>query len=139
MFSFPPTCSESEYQAALKLTAQYAPAAPAGWVDAPFPADSPWAGLRCYRRKGDKLAVIFNASTWDDGRVWLHVSLSRPSRMPSYDDMCDVKRLFIGASKKAIQVFAAESDHVNIHPFCLHLWSCVEPDGLPDFGKHGTI
>lgn len=134
-----PQCSEEEWQHAYALTARFAPPVPIGWKYIPFATDSPFFGCKHYVRRGDKLQVLFTADRHEDSRIWLHASLSFKNRLPSYQDMCDVKRLFIGSDRKAIQVFAAESDHVNIHPFCLHLWGCVDNDGLPDFGRHGSI
>lgn len=72
-----------------------------------------------------------------DGRVWLHVSASRGSRLPSYADLVEVKELFIGRERKAVQVFPSRAEHVNIHPHALHLWHCVDGDVLPDF-THGS-
>jgi len=40
----------------------------------------------------------------------------------------------------AYQVFAPPSQHVNIHPYALHLWGKVDGSPtLPEFGKYGTI
>ncbi len=79
------------------------------------------------------LYVIESCATEKDGKKWYHVSLSRKSRLPSYEDMKLVKDHFIGKQNQAIQVFAPESEHVNIHPYCLHLWHCLEGSPLPDF------
>lgn len=65
--------------------------------------------------------------------VWLHVSLSRANRDPSYADMQRVKRLFVGAERKAVQVFPPEAEHYNFHPHCLHLWAPLGHDPLPNF------
>jgi hypothetical protein len=81
------------------------------------------------------VAVIMSGS-WENGEKWLHVSLSRKWKMPSYGDIALVKRVFIGDDKKAIMVFPERKYHVNIHNFCLHLWHCVDGDGLPEF-SHG--
>ena len=84
-----------------------------------------------YRHNG--LAVICSGEVKEDGKRWLHISISRSSRVPSYDDLCRVKRDFIGEESKAVMVFAPKSKHVNIHPYCLHLWSCLDEDPLPEF------
>lgn len=81
------------------------------------------------------LKVIVSQGKEADGREWVHASLSRRSRMPTYEDMALVKRLFIGEEKKAIQIFPPGSEHVNIHNFCLHLFHCVDEDVLPDFTR----
>ena len=82
------------------------------------------------------LRVIESWNKELDGKTWHHVSVSRKSRLPSYEDLCFVKKVFIGEDKTAYQIFAKKSDHVNIHPYCLHLWHCVDGDVTPDF-THG--
>lgn len=79
------------------------------------------------------LQVMCSARIEADGKRWLHVSASRRTKIPSWQDMKEVKDIFIGKERKAIQVFAPESEHVNVHPYVLHLWSCLDEDPLPDF------
>lgn len=52
-----------------------------------------------------------------------------------------MKRLYVGDDLQAVQIFPRRARHVNIHPYCLHLWAALDPDGdgLPDFGSEGTI
>jgi hypothetical protein len=71
--------------------------------------------------------------SWEthEGNEWLHTSFSRKSRMPDYHDMKFVKDVFIGKDLRAVMLLPAERDHVNIHPYCLHLFT--GDDGLPDF------
>ena len=78
------------------------------------------------------LRVIVSGAYYE-GKKWIHVSLSRRTRMPTYDDLVMVKRAFLGPDRKAIMVLPEERNHVNIHPYCLHLWHCVDGDGLPEF------
>jgi len=91
----------------------------------------------CFRKIGDNLAVIASGATEKDGRRWLHVSLSRPSRLPSWEDLREVKDTFIGKDRKAVQVLPPEAEYVNRHPHVLHLWSCFDGDVLPDFRREG--
>lgn len=79
------------------------------------------------------LAVIQSLEVLD-GKVWLHTSFSRRSRMPDYHDMVFVKRVFIGDDRRAIMILPEKKNHVNIHEFCLHFFT--GDDGLPDF-THG--
>lgn len=53
-------------------------------------------------------------------------------KLPSWKDLRDVKDVFIG-NRKAIQVFPVAAEYVNIHPNVLHLFACLDDDGLPDF------
>lgn len=92
-------------------------------------------GFRCYKlvSRTYPLVVMVTVARYGDGKRWLHVSASFRDRLPTYPEMCRIKEDVIGADKKAVQVFVPMSEHVNIHPFCLHLWHCVDGDPLPDF------
>lgn len=88
----------------------------------------------------DGLFVIVSEAQELDGRIWRHVSASRKTRPPTFDELSEVKRLFIGEKREAYQVFPPKVRHVNIHPNCLHLWSCDEGPALPTFDRGlGTI
>lgn len=94
-------------------------------------------GYACQSRSG--LRVICSTADFPDGRDWLHVSVSRVDRLPTYQELKIVKNIFIGADKFAYQVFASDSEHVNIHEFCLHLWCPLTGDlPLPDFTRGGN-
>lgn len=106
---------------------------PVGWVVA---STTPDGAAYVNRREG--ISVIVSVQRELDERRWLHVSVARANRMPTYDDLAFVKRTWIGADRKAVMVFAPASEHVNIHPFALHLWHCVDGDPLPDFTHGGS-
>lgn len=84
-------------------------------------------------RKGS-LSVIYSISKELDGKEWLHVSLARPNKYPPYEEIKYVKNIFIGNSK-AIMVFPEAREHVNIHNYCMHLFTCLDDDALPDFTR----
>lgn len=65
--------------------------------------------------------------------MWVHLSVSRENRLPTYADVFEVKTLFLGDERKAIQVFPPRGEHYNEHPFCLHFWAPLDNDPLPDF------
>lgn len=112
---------------------------PPGWREFEIPVDHPLFGGSKAAVNG-KSSVMFSAGEFD-GRWWLHVSIAHPERIPSYMELVEAKRIFVGKDRQAFQLFTAEGDHVNIHPRCLHLWCSLEPDGdgLPNFGREGTI
>lgn len=85
------------------------------------------------------LFVIQSIAVEDDKNTWMHTSFSRKSRMPTYDDMAMVKRLFIGDDQKAIMIFPDKAHHVNIHNFCLHFFTPLYHEPLPEFSKNGKI
>ncbi len=71
----------------------------------------------CLDIKDLGLTVIFS-----DGAGWEHVSVSRSSRPPSYDDMSWVKQQFWDNSLCVMELYVPLDNHVNCHPNCLHLW-----------------
>ena len=56
------------------------------------------------------------------GDGWDHVSVSRRTRCPSWEEMEFIKRLFFRKDETAMQLHVPAADHINCHPFCLHLW-----------------
>lgn len=119
----PPRFSDEQLAEAERLTLPFIPKIlPAGWERV--------GGNFWLHRDG--LAVCLTVQM-HDGKRWLHTSCSRPKRMPSYDDLQRVKDTFIGPGRKAIMVIPAKEEHFNFMPFCLHLYSCLDGDLLPDF------
>lgn len=86
--------------------------------------------------------VIVSASTVPgeaDQVEWVHASMSRAASVPTYDDLVALHAA-VWPEGTAYQVFVPPSEHINIHPYALHLWGRL--DGarvLPDFGQTGSI
>jgi hypothetical protein len=57
-----------------------------------------------------------------DGMGWEHVSVSRSDRTPSWAEMEQVKRAFFKDDETAMQLHVPPTDHISVHPYCLHLW-----------------
>lgn len=55
------------------------------------------------------------------GDGWDHVSVSRRTRVPNWDEMSQIHALFF-PGEEAMQLHVPASDHINVHPYCLHLW-----------------
>jgi len=94
-----------------------------GWIDS-FLA----VGGKAARRvivSTDELPATRPAGTLT---VWIHASLSRPDRMPDYEDLKHLHQAVFGDGW-AYQVFAPPAEHVNGHETCLHLFG--RADGLP--------
>jgi hypothetical protein len=92
-----------------------------------------------YRHAHSDLLVIVSGRREKDGRRWVHVSMSYPAKLPGWNVVRMVKDRFIGRDKRAIQVLPPQSEYVNHHPNTLHLWHCVDGDGIPDFRIDGKI
>lgn len=117
---------------------------PAGWVETQRGDDGGW-----YAWRGG-LVVGVSAGRELDDRRWLHISVSRrgkgvgglkpETKMPTYDDLKLVKRIFVGPKGKAIEIHAADKEHINFHPCVRHLFACLDENPLPDFTRGlGTI
>ncbi len=78
------------------------------------------------------LSVIVTGET-REGKNWIHCSFARKGRMPDYADTQRVRKAFIGEDLKSIMIWPEKSKYVNIHSYCLHLFACLDGDGLPEF------
>jgi hypothetical protein len=122
--------------APVPLPAWFPEALPAGWEEYPPPYGWDRDYNRIYVRHGT-VRVLVSCAHYGDEKHWLHVSVSRKNReLPNWDLMSQVKDVFIGADRTALQVMPPRAKHVNIAPI-LHLWHCLEGDVTPDFTAHG--
>jgi hypothetical protein len=96
-----------------------------------------WTAAASVNNPGTRMTVIASVAVEEDGLPWLHLSVAHPKRLPDYAVLCWLKRDFLGPNAKAIEVYAPEGEHVNIHPTCRHLWACLGGDPLPDFTRGG--
>lgn len=56
------------------------------------------------------------------GGDWDHVSVSCSDRIPTWDEMEKIKRMFFKESETAMQLHVPTAQHINIHHNVLHLW-----------------
>lgn len=85
-----------------------------------------------YGDTGDETCGVFSVPSTIDRRPltivassgdgWDHVSVSRETRCPNWQEMEYVKRLFFKDEEAAMQLHVPVSEHLSLHPFCLHLW-----------------
>lgn len=85
--------------------------------------------LHAHRR----FSVILSGATEADGKRWLHLSCAHATHLPSWDDLTWVKRTWLGDDRHALIVLPRADVYVNLHPFCLHLWHCLDGYPLPEF------
>lgn len=95
------------------------------------------AGWRFQHREKNSVVIVSEADF--DGSTWIHASISHQDVMPSYDELT-VLHQAVFPDGFAFQVFAPPTEHVNIHPFALHLWGRADGKSpLPHFGQFGSI
>ena len=86
------------------------------------------SGNGCFKVYVDGRAFLCVAS---NGGGWEHVSVSPRNRKrqscPTWDEMCAIKDMFFLPEECVVQYHPPQSDYVNMHPYCLHLW---KPTGV---------
>jgi len=74
-----------------------------------------------------KLRVIYSRSrARSNGVEWHHISVSRPERIPTWEELKKVKDDFFGEEREAYHVIPKKKDHVNAHEYCMHLFAPVD-------------
>lgn len=59
---------------------------------------------------------------------WEHLSVSTPTRCPTWDEMCKMKEIFWNDDEVCIQFHPKKEDYVNNHSFCLHIWKPIDKE-----------
>lgn len=75
-----------------------------------------------FRREVPLTVIASDGSDGQQDLGWEHVSVSLPDRCPTWREMSLIKSLFWDPSDCVVQFHPPESDYVNNHSFCLHLW-----------------
>lgn len=57
-----------------------------------------------------------------NGEGWEHVSISTPVRYPTWNEMNFFKNVFWDSDECVMQLHPPETEYVNNHKYCLHLW-----------------
>lgn len=100
----------------LRTMDKYRTIPPHFWQGAGFAGDDE-CGCFLISHKGARLRII---ATSGDG--WDHVSVSCPTRCPTWGEMEWVASKFFLPNEAAMQLHVPASDHINNHPYCLHWW-----------------
>jgi hypothetical protein len=70
-----------------------------------------------------KLKVIIS-----NGMGWEHASVSAQGRTPTWDEMQYIKEMFWEPEDVVMQLHPPESEYMNFHRYCLHLWRPLEEE-----------
>jgi hypothetical protein len=60
----------------------------------------------------------------------LHVSLSHPNKLPTWEEVTMVRDAFFGADIDVMMVLPQAADYVNAHPYVFHLWQTPTTWGM---------
>lgn len=108
------------------------PQPPGGWFFDKANRDD--ATIWFYRNPAMSLLVGISCEREDDGRAYIHLSVSHRNRIPTWGELGKAKEAFLG-DLEAYQVFPPRARYVNIHPHCLNLYAPLESPVLPDFTR----
>lgn len=78
--------------------------------------------IAVYERDG--LRVIASLDHTPRFGPLLHVSVSRQTRYPSWDELVQVKAAFHGDDVDAMMVMPRSEDYINVHESAFHIWQC---------------
>lgn len=133
-------CAKCKYQATVKMWDLETMEVPKGWqrrietmpgVSGFGIAFIRWDGL--FALMSDQFEEGDHA--FINGGWYLHLSASRTTRIPTHEEMREIKDLFIGRNQYAIAVWPPSSMHVNIHNHVLHLYHRIAGHPLPEFSR----
>lgn len=68
---------------------------------------------------------------------WEHLSVSTPSKTPSWDIMCEMKEAFFDDEEECFEFHPKKSEYINVHQHCLHIWRPVISDILNMYSSQG--
>lgn len=77
---------------------------------------------------GKTLAVCASVDTDDKGIKWEHVSVSLKNRLPTWQELKFIKMLFWDPEDEVLQFFPPQSEFINVHKNCFHLWRPINVD-----------
>ncbi len=78
-------------------------------------------GNGCFHIREMGLRVIAS-----NGMGWEHVSVSKKTMVPNYEEMVWCKNMFWHAEDCAMQLFVPASEHIDCHSYCLHIWRPID-------------
>ena len=76
----------------------------------------------------DRISDYLYFVLFTSGAGWEHASISLGTkkrsvdRCPTWEEMCYIKNLFWEEEECVVQYHPPKSEHVSMHPYCLHLW-----------------
>lgn len=90
------------------------------------------------------LRALFSAGVEEDGRRWIHLSVSRTDRMiPTWLDLTEARDALLGRERLAVQVLPPRAEHYDSGTGVevLHLWAPLDGSPLPNFlrARGGTL
>lgn len=92
-------------------------------------------GVTLYAFRKSNLTVLLSVDDYEavepGAGVWVHASLARPDRDPTWGEVRLVRDAFFGPNALVAQVLAPAAQWINVHSHCLHLWMRIDALTFP--------
>lgn len=88
-----------------------------GMMGKVFPIEYKNGKVKIVNKENLVLTFVFSF-----GGGWEHLSVSTPTRTPSWEEMQKMKEIFWNDDEVCMQLHPKKEDYVNNHPYCLHIW-----------------
>ena len=106
------------------------PILPPNWEQIENPGPVKRMAAMTFRRDDGMMSVIESIEPHEN-TYWQHVSVARPDRYPTWEEIKFVKDVFIGTDKAAVMILPEQKFFVNYHPNCFHLFHRLDGDTVP--------
>jgi hypothetical protein len=93
----------------------------------------PFSDGRAYQ-EDTGIAILITEREYQ-GNLWLHISMSRYNRYPTWDEIKRIKNELIGEDVRTIMMMPEKRNYINLHPYCFHLYAGEIVDKLPMEGQ----
>lgn len=93
-------------------------------------------GTRYYRMGR---ATILLSPPFPEMDMGWHMSISRPDRYPSWDEIAKARYELIPNETEMVMHLPPRGDYVNLHNFCFHIHELISPSPFTGRGSGGWV
>lgn len=95
-----------------------------GYFIVPYPYNP---NLKKQRNDVTLSVLVGSGDGWD--HISIHVELNgEKKRCPTWEEMSFIKDLFFEDNEWTVQYHPAKSNHINLHPYVLHIWKPIDKE-----------
>jgi hypothetical protein len=109
---------------------------PPNWEELSLPSNLARVEGACFARTDRSMTVIMTRED-HNGTSWLHISISRRDRYPTWEEIRFAKDLFIGRDMDSVMILPRKEDYINLHPNCFHLYHRLDGDTVQGNPQRG--
>lgn len=100
-----------------------------GWIQVPISppvwkllaSDPDVRSVRAFV-KDELMVLVASEPIMPDGSAGWHISISHPTRYPTWEEQKDARYSLVPDSAYMVSVLPPIADYLNVHPNCFHWW-----------------